>query len=156
MSASVDTQAYIDALIDALAGVYSGETIPVLEGPAERILLVYDETYPVFISVFDETMDFEPMDGYTFLSNTIALRIEIFVMAAPSAQDDTATRRARAISDSVIAWLMGRTISIPIGSAYRGADLHPVRRERILEESVIDGHYAITAEMTVSEVSTCP
>lgn len=160
MTYNVNTQKYIDELISALSGVYENEPLPVLEGPSERVLLMYDESKPTFISVIDTNTEYTPADGYELLQSEIELKIEVFVMAAPQAQDDIAVTRARAISDSIVGWLMNRKLQVKTytGSdtfTVKAADLQPVSRERIEEESIIDGHYSITAMMQTQEKLTC-
>lgn len=156
MTYDVDTQLYLDGIIEALDGVYADENIPVLEGPAERVLDMYGENKPTFISVSDETMTFTPTDGYQLMENVGEYRVEIFVMAAPEEQTDRPVRRARAISDYIIGYFMARNLSVtkPDGTV-RSFELRPVSRERVLEESVLSGHFAITVELIAHEVLQC-
>lgn len=154
----INTELYIDALTTALQGVYEGEEIPVLEGPAERVLALMGESYSdnAFISVIDETTDYEPGDGYDVLQTQTDLRIEVYVMMSPNEQTDDCVRLARTISDYVVFWLMKRSLTIAIATGgYTTVELQPINRERVTEETVLDGHYAITARMIATEYLTC-
>lgn len=156
MTYDVDTQCYLDAVISALDGVYASEQIPVIEGPPERVFALYAENKPTFISVTDELLSFEPSDGFQVMQNTVDLRIDVYVIAAPNDQTDRPVKRARAISDYIIGYLMARNIVATKSSGtIVPMEFRPVGREQITEESVLDGHFSISAQLITHEALSC-